>query len=161
MSGQPWQDLQNAFHTFTAKRASDQSENDFVTVIQFSTTARFVHDKQPLHSSLALAAPVCKGTNFVPPLNSALSILTGVQREVPVLIFMSDGQAGDGHSSILETMKSIKPHMPRQSMHTVGFGSDAGHGLLQVRVDLNPTGPLNCVFLFRLWPMKEVEGIIK
>lgn len=154
MDGQPWDDLAAAFHRFIAKRMSDQSENDIVSVIQFTGDCRTIYERQQLTLNTTLGKYRGGGTDFIPPLYEASRILSNAHsQEMPVLIFMSDGEAGD----CIAAMKNLVSCCPKLAVHTVGFGRGAGHGLLQV-----------CIFticfprterFFRAWPMKLVGNI--
>jgi len=132
MNGQPWYDLQQAFARFLHLRESSQYINDIVSVVQFDNSARIVHQGTRLSTSVGLARQHSGGTVFSGALDYAYSILnTRAWTQSPVLIFMSDGEAGDNCNDIIYRINRLKNSF-RLQVHTVGFGSGAGHGLLSV-----------------------------
>jgi len=132
MEGQPWSDLQRAFIRFLLLRESYQLTNDLVSVVQFDDSARIVHQGASLSTSVSLVKQNGGGTKFGRALHHAQTILKSQPwTQSPVLIFMSDGQAQDKQEDILNRITTLKDEH-QLLLHTVGFGSGAGHNLLSV-----------------------------
>ena len=133
MNGQPWQDVCNAFRLFLHKRVGEQATSDLVSVIQFDHTADVVVERAPLQSNLELPDYNGGGTQFIPPLITALNIIRSSQTaHIPVLVFMSDGEAAEPHETVLGVMTALMEYCPSLNVHTIGFGHDASHHRLQV-----------------------------
>ena len=158
MAGKPWSDLCIAFRQFLEKRIADQTENDLVTVIQFDNAKRTVHTRVALSRNIQLASQSQGGTYFVPPLQKTLNHMLSNRRqhEIPVLVFMSDGEAHDA-ANVLPSVRNLVNQVQNVEMHTVGFGSGAGHGLLQVRTHATSTSIH--LFVLRQWLMKAMDSI--
>ena len=133
MGGQPWQDVCNAFRLFLHRRVREQASSDLVSVIQFDNNARIAMQGVSLREDLGLLPYRGGGTAFIPPLNTAQSIVCNSQTAyIPVVVFMSDG-AGEDHTSVLNKMRQLVQHCSALSVHTIGFGYGASHSRLQVR----------------------------
>lgn len=130
MNGKPWEDLQSAFRRFLEKRKEDQATNAVVTVIQFSHTSRIIYIREPFDVELGLGPYDGGNTIYSSPLVDAFRLLLESAQEIPVLIFMSDGDAHDGNC--FETWQKVVRYLPRLEVHTVGFGLGTFHVLLQV-----------------------------
>ena len=133
MRGQPWRDVCTAFQRFLQKRVRAQATSDLVSVIQFDNTANIVMERAPLQSNLRLLGYHGGGTQFIPPLTTALNILMNSQTaHIPVLVFMSDGKAAESHEKVLGVMTALMEYCRSLNVHTIGFGNDASHHRLQV-----------------------------
>jgi hypothetical protein len=123
MSGQPWQDVMQAYRGHLARRRIDQGVTDIVSVITFDSSPRLAVDRAPLPS-----APVIVpfngggGKEFSGALQQALrQFQQTASTHKSVLIFMSDGQAGDASPVCRQLQSSV----PGIQAHFIGFGGGA------------------------------------
>mmetsp|Transcript_46309 Transcript_46309/g.107760 ORF Transcript_46309/g.107760 Transcript_46309/m.107760 type:complete len:1137 (-) Transcript_46309:94-3504(-) len=121
MRGTPWEELTKAYTAFLDDRlAQDGENNDLVSIIVFNTSARTQVRAEPLSSK-----PMPKygggGTKFAPALQEALKVLEEVSEGVGILIFMSDGCAGDLALS-LPLARQMRETYDGLQTHFVGFG---------------------------------------
>ena len=139
MWGDPWEHLSVAFKEFLDQRLRDQSTSDLVSVIQFDHSARQVMQRVQLRADLGLLECNEGNTAFLPPLNMACDILRNRQdTELPVLIFMSDGDGHDDPEAVLNKMREMAEQYRPLSVHTVAFGEHACVDRLQVSLLLIP-----------------------
>ena len=135
MRGAPWRELIGAFERFWRSRIEDQGPPEYVSVVQFSGTARTTHRLKPLHGPAPSLDYFSGGTQFVPPVQEASNLISQygpAQGFTPVVILMSDGGSGDGPQAakILEGL--ARTHQKRFTSYTVGFGSGADRTLQQM-----------------------------
>jgi len=130
MSGSPWDELVRAYTIFLNKRLSDQmGVNDIISIIQFDDNARTTVEGISIHAAPRQLHCRGGGTIFAPALQQARNLIA-TTKDIPVLIFMSDGNASDGPSAIT-AIQAILAASPNVQVHTIAFGSSAGHQLLQ------------------------------
>ena len=133
MQGRPWRALKEALQEFLEKRQEDQSKRDIITLIEFDDEAYITCDREPLTGNVQLSSTPKFGTRFHPALDAAEETLSCRERhKIPVFIFMSDGGAGDNERLVPGRMRDIVNSYGPMSVHTIGFGPLARHGLLQV-----------------------------
>ena len=162
MWGDPWDHLSNAFKQFLDQRLRDQSTTDLVSVIQFDDSARQVMQRVPLQADLELLECNEGNTAFLPPLNMACDILSNREAtELPVLIFMSDGDGHDDPRFVMEKMWEMAEQYRPLSVHTVAFGEHACVDRLQVLLLLMLLWKLMNALLFRKWPPRQMEYFMR
>jgi len=122
MRGQ-WNNVVLAYTRFIEMRKHEQTGGEeFVSVIQFSSTAREIFRDHPIRTVPSALAFNGGGTEFDPALNMAQQMCASA-KGTPVIIFMSDG---DG------TYSGVMNHIYNQcsarnlQVHTIAFGGDAG-----------------------------------
>jgi hypothetical protein len=123
MSGQPWQDLMQAYRGYLKRRQIEQGATDRVSVITLDSSPRLAADRAPLPS-----APVSVpfngggGKEFGGALQQALrQFQQTASTHKAVLIFMSDGQAGDA----CPVCRQLQSSVPGIRAHFIGFGGAA------------------------------------
>jgi hypothetical protein len=123
MSGQPWQDVMQAYRGHLERRRIDQGVTDIVSVITFDSSPRLAADRAPLPSAPA-SVPFNGGggKEFSGALQQALrQFQQTASTYKSVLIFMSDGQAGDASPVCRQLQSSV----PGIQAHFIGFGGSA------------------------------------
>ena len=132
----PWDELMNAFNVFWKQSAAEPGPPMFVSVVQFGTSARVTQTMVPLFGAVPRLQPEWSGTRFKPAVDLA-EILVRTKAGptngwTAVVIFMSDGAAGDSApaAKVLEGM--AQQYGNQFSSYTVGFGSGAPRTLEQM-----------------------------
>ncbi|KDO21871.1 hypothetical protein SPRG_12373 [Saprolegnia parasitica CBS 223.65] len=97
MEGESWQALTAAFHAYVAQILATRSQNcaDIVSVVTFDTTARIVHEAQPLIKMAKISLPFSGGcTSYDAGLRCANEVLSRNDHKsyTPVMLFLSDGE---------------------------------------------------------------------
>jgi uncharacterized protein YegL len=130
MRGQPFASLTTAYSSFLRdRRASGQGTcADVVSTIMFNSSARVTVDCQPITAVKLELTYAGGGTCFGPALREALRQMQK-SRCSPILIFMSDGGAGDGDAE----MSAIRAAYGASGLqvHTISFGSGADQAKLR------------------------------
>eukprot|EP01127_Copromyxa_protea_P012712 TRINITY_DN3334_c0_g4_i1.p1 TRINITY_DN3334_c0_g4~~TRINITY_DN3334_c0_g4_i1.p1 ORF type:complete len:2536 (-),score=396.53 TRINITY_DN3334_c0_g4_i1:97-7002(-) len=124
MEGSRWDDLNKAYLLFLRKRRNNQiGIDDKVSIVQFDGIARTICRNQPLSNVKEEELTMHGGgTAFRPAFKKAAKCFDCGDRScVPVLIFMSDGEADDDPTDIL---LEIHQQHPRLQAHMIAFGSD-------------------------------------
>jgi hypothetical protein len=109
MSGQPWIDLERAYHQFLDRRRSDQGgSRDLVSIVLHHSTTMLALDRASIISPQA-RVPLCPrwgGNSFYVALQGVREQLNKVGPEyTPMMIFMSDGgDCRDGNPNAPEPM---------------------------------------------------------
>lgn len=128
MSGAPWEELVCAFNAFWAATAASPGPPMFASVIQFGTSARVTHSMLPIQGQPPALQPHYSGTRFHPPVVEAQGLISrhGPQNDYSVVVvFMSDGAAGDASQAASVLGNLAQQYPGRFESHTVGFGSGA------------------------------------
>ena len=124
-----WTELVSAFNRFWQTRAAEQSGTpEYASVVQFSDTARVTHTMQVVHGPAPSITFQGGYTEFVPPIRHVCELVANygpAQGYTVVVVFMSDGAAGDaaGAANLLERLAS--EHLSQFACYTVGFGASA------------------------------------
>ncbi len=102
MRGDEWTALQSSFSAYLTVLSSNGSSSDIVSVIQFDNTARIVAESLSAHDAAALNLSMNGGgTAFGPALSQTIELLRRDSSTCDiVLVFMTDGQNGDGDAPI-------------------------------------------------------------
>jgi len=134
MKGQPWCDLCAAFTKFLEQR---RGRSDVVSVVQFSSSARTtlscVTVEQALSATLDFQSG---GTQFHPALLKARFFLENPSKGMtPVLIFMSDGENGDGDCD--SVMQQLADASRGLVVHTIFFGCSHSERLQSMAAVVN------------------------
>ena len=162
MSGQPWQDVCNAFRLFLQRRVREQATSDLVSVIQFDNNARIAMQGVSIREDLELLRNRRGGTKFIPPLTVAQRIVSNSQTaHIPVLVFMSDGAGGDSHGCVLNKMRELIQYCPSLSVHTIGFRRGAPHVRLQVRSTSTWCRIVDDSTVVRKWQLRLGDSITR
>ena len=123
MHSKPWEDLKNAVETFVEQRKL-VSTSDTLSIVIYNISARVVACNQPL-SSFTVRCLTYQGgqTSFRAALSTADSLIGQNlrQNEIPVLIFMSDGNASDGEDEMINISKKYN-FKYGLVVYTLGFG---------------------------------------
>lgn len=91
-----WSGVVVAYNQYIFKRKQSQSDSDLVSVVQFDGNARTTVRRQPLSSTPGNLSYHGGGTAFYPAAVEACKLARETPTShSPVVIFMSDGQAGD------------------------------------------------------------------
>lgn len=126
-----WKSLEQAYQGFLARRRNDQGGDDYVTIVQFNSSARTICHHQRLDTNPSLSSLPRGGTNYCSGLSEAeKEIVADNTASSIMLIFMSDGGDGSGGNPV-EMIKQLKAKCDaRHSFvcHTIGFGSDVSQG---------------------------------
>ncbi len=136
MQGELFEELKKAYNDFVAQRLQHGGEEDRLTVINFSSKARYIGRSMPFSS-----APILTfnggNTNFAPPLQLAQDVLSDDARShgsclIPILILMTDGGCGD-LTQAMSLMRSIDATFKDKNMqvHFVAFGAKASTAKLE------------------------------
>jgi uncharacterized protein YegL len=140
MTGQPWNELLNAYRNYIKCRQVDaadlQGAGDSVSVVQFSSSARITYSKRSVVDAELALTMQSGGTNFGPALDQALHCLKQTSpNEIPVLLFMSDG-GGSGGMEGMHRVKSALSSHDNFKVYTVGFGAGASADTLREMADV-------------------------
>ncbi|OGV70355.1 MAG: hypothetical protein A2283_13990 [Lentisphaerae bacterium RIFOXYA12_FULL_48_11] len=140
MRGSKGKEAEEATEALVAEISSQQNNGMFlVSIVDFSDSARLVHDPTPANQLAGHIKPmrIGGGTNVTSGLEIALSTLksqgniveANVKRLKPVVITTSDGGHNIGPASelidIAGSVKAIADHV------TVGFGDDSDDKMLK------------------------------
>jgi len=130
MQGPPWTQLMGAYNGFLNKRSADQSRaGDIFSVVPFGSGARVAVDRKDLNTTKQTPIDYRSGgTCFSPALSTALAQIrqagTGYK---PVVVFMSDGGAGDGDPEMTQLAAAAQGLV----LHVIAFGGGADGTKLQ------------------------------
>jgi len=129
MGGEPWDELVNAFNVFWMQSAAEPTPAKHVSVVQFGTNARVTQQMIPLRGAAPGLSPVYSGTNFFPAIKASAKLIDSVAGPnngyTAVVIFMSDGHAGDVAQAVRMLESLAQQHGNGFCSYTVGFGSGA------------------------------------
>jgi uncharacterized protein YegL len=123
-SGSPWQQCVDAYNSFLNQRIKDQGLDDLVTVIVFSCSAQVQVQRSTVESAPRNLRYTDGGTSFCPALSLADQQMRAC-RAIPVLLFMSDGEAGD-NSAARRQLESMRRSHDGLQINAVFFGSGGG-----------------------------------
>jgi Mg-chelatase subunit ChlD len=129
MSGSPWNALVAAYQSFLARRQNDQGGDDLFSVVQFSSGARIICQRQRLSTTPQTLHFGNGGTTYIAGLQSADTVIAGdTSTSSVVMIFMSDG--GDGGPNPLPKINEFHQKYRNKNFicHTVAFGSGVSQG---------------------------------
>jgi len=101
----------------------------FVSVVQFGSSARITQQLLPLQGPAPSLSPTWSGTCFKPAVDQAEQLIQTVAGPgngyTAVIVFMSDGAAGDSAPAAQVLERLALMHGNQFSSYTVGFGSSA------------------------------------
>ncbi len=118
-----WSGVVVAYNQYIAKRKQSQSDSDLVSVVQFDSSAHTTVCKQPLSATPNSLSYRGGGTAFYPAAAEACKLAGETpSTHTPVVIFMSDGQAGDAsqaasafaalnHQVVRKTSNNLELHV--------------------------------------------------
>jgi len=130
-----WSELMNAFNVFWQQSSAEPGPPMYVSVVQFGTHARVTQQMVPLQGIAPKLSPQWSGTCFLPAVEKAAELVNVAGPNngySAVVIFMSDGAAGDSTpaTEVLEALAD--EYSDKFSSYTVGFGSGAPRTLEQM-----------------------------
>jgi len=134
--GTPWSELMNAFRVFWEQSSAEPGPPMFVSVVQFGSGARVTKRMIPLQGQAPRLSPQWSGTCFKPAVDAAEDVVRSnggpTTGYTAVVIFMSDGAAGDSTEAahVLEGM--AQQYGNQFASYAVGFGSGAPKTLEQM-----------------------------
>lgn len=126
MSGHPWQKLKEAYNNFVAvrRRAHQGHCTDVYSVVTFASSARTHFTHAPVSEPTRDIEQVSGGTRFLPAMDKAKAVLdmplAGDYK--PIVIFMSDGCAGDS-AAAAAVVEELNTKLGGLTFHSVAFGS--------------------------------------
>jgi len=125
MGGRPWDELIRALNQFWNRRSAEQGPAEYVSIVQFGSSARTWYDHVRLQGPPPALEYHSGGTAFKPPIQVAQQLITKHGGNGPVaIIFMSDGCSNDGvPTDILEQLATARGK--NFSCYAVGFGGGA------------------------------------
>jgi len=132
MSGQRWKEAVHAFRAFWKELAADQMVSKHVSVIIFNSEVRLAHEMAPVSGSPLELQFKGGQTAFAPPVFAASQLIAQHgpdQGYTAVVVFMSDGVAGDAGNATQELENLAVAHGSHFASYTVGFGSGASRTL--------------------------------
>jgi len=125
MSGSPWSDLIGALNRFWMMRAEEQGPAEYVSIVQFDSSARTTHSHVRLVGSPPALSYNGGGTRFHPPAQKARELIDSHGMGPAVVIFMSDGGSNDGNAAAGEFQQIANARGSKFSCYTIGYGSQA------------------------------------
>jgi len=131
MSGLPWSELIGALNRFWKMRNEEQGPAEFVSIVQFGSSARPTHTRLRLQGSPPSLQYGGGGTAFHPPARNARQLIEAYPGPAAV-IFMSDGGSNDGGAATHEFQQIANSRGTGFSCYTIGFGGGASSTLAQM-----------------------------
>jgi len=128
MKGSPWSELISAFQAFWATTADATPGSMFASVVQFNDGARTTQQFVPIEGAAPTLTPQWSGTCFEPATLEAKRLIDQYGPSngyTTVVIFMSDGAAGDAGSATRVLQSLAQQYSGQFESHTVGFGPGA------------------------------------
>jgi uncharacterized protein YegL len=127
MRGDPWSNLMTAFKGFINAKQNSQNTLDFVSVVTYNATSKVHYSKVAIMSideSKKNLTYRDGDTEFTGAFREAYSIIANDRLSIPIIIFMSDGDAPDP-SYYIQTnlMKDFKAR--NLKIHSIAFGAQA------------------------------------
>lgn len=140
-----WSGVVSAYNQYLGRRKQYQCTTDLVSVVQFSSASRITVNQQPIAAAPSSLSYGNGGTTFHPAsLNACQLARSTPSTHVPVVVFMSDGCAGDSHlaaeefSRLNTEIHNTKGHF--LDLYVIAFGSGANVGQLGRIAGASPTG---------------------
>ena len=124
-----WRGLIQAFLEFLNIRKEKGGDQDLVTVIQFSTTARITMNGVSLEEAITQGSRLnCGGggTNFTPALIMAQQSFANQLHTNSVMVFMTDGDCADSNQSINECTNIHQMMLDRLQFFGIAFNTSGG-----------------------------------
>ncbi len=147
MSGD-WSGVVSAYNQYVKRRLQNQSECDLVSVVQFDDSATISVHMEPISKVPSNLDYSGRGTRFHPASQKAFELVTnGPSSHVPVVVFMSDGQASDTDAAV-GTFAQINRNV-RQTyesdleLHVIAFSNGASTSQLQKIAESSRNGKLH------------------
>jgi len=126
----PWKELVSAFNAFWDNEAAKAGTGPpmYASVVQFGRTARTTIGMMPIQGAAPELSPQWSGTCFHPATVMAQDLINQhgpSNGYTAVVVFMSDGAAGDAAPAAQVLGALAKQHPGQFESHTVGFGDGA------------------------------------
>jgi len=133
MQGKDWNEAVNAFKAFEKQLSCNNSISQHMSAIIFNDAARVVHHMVPVEKDISLTLEFQGGTTaFLPPVQEAARLIAmhgPEQGYTAVVVFMSDGGAGDAAQAAQVLEGFANRHGNLFASYTVGFGNHASRNL--------------------------------
>mmetsp|Transcript_1455 Transcript_1455/g.3038 ORF Transcript_1455/g.3038 Transcript_1455/m.3038 type:complete len:1794 (-) Transcript_1455:138-5519(-) len=143
-----WNGVVSAYNQYIARRKQNQSDCDLISVVQFDNSAEITVNKVLISQAPNQLRYDGGGTSFDPASQKA-SALAGTTplSHAPVIVFMSDGCAGDASSAAktFSTLNnSIKQTFENElELHVIAFGKSSSLSQLQEIANSSKNGKLH------------------
>ena len=127
----PWKELVSAFTAFWDNEAAKVGTGGplmYASVVQFGSSARTTIHMMPVQGAAPALSPKWSGTCFHPATIMAQDLINQhgpTNGYTAVVVFMSDGAAGDAAPAAQVLGALAKQHPGQFESHTVGFGDGA------------------------------------
>ena len=143
-----WSGVVAAYNQYIMRRRQNQSDCDLVSVVQFDNSALVTAQLTPITQAPNQLDYRGGGTCFHPAAQSACQLAAATpSSHVPVVVFMSDGEAGDaGHAAGAFSVLNRNERHKRGSdleLHVIAFGSGASTAQLQQIAGSSRNGKLH------------------
>jgi uncharacterized protein YegL len=131
-----WAGVVVAYNQFLSRRRQNQSESDLISVVQFDDLSRVTVQQNSISRAPKGLSYRGGGTLFHPAARLACQMASATPpSHVPVIVFMSDGQARDASAAAVEfsTLNSEIRHRLGSDMelHVIAFGSGVDNAQLR------------------------------
>ena len=142
-----WNGVVQAYNQYIARRLQYQCDSDLVSVVQFDHSSRVTIRETPIRHAPKTLHYHGGGTCFHPASQSACEVARGTtSSHVPVVVFMSDGCAGDA-ASAASLFSSLNTEIKGSTgsdleLHVIAFRSGADMSQLGQIVRASPSGKL-------------------
>jgi len=88
------------YNQYLLQRLQKQCNSDLVSVVQFDSTAHIAVQTEPLFSAPKTLGYRGGGTQLYPAAECAVALVQATPASyIPVIVFMSDGEANDAHTA--------------------------------------------------------------
>ena len=143
-----WSGVVAAYNQFITRRCENQRESDLVSVVQFSNTAEVTVRMRPIVRVPNDLKYRSGGTQFYPAALSACQLADETPRShVPIIMFMSDGQANDAAQAASEfsqlTGRIHRTYDTNLELHVISFGGQASTSQLSQITGSSKNGKLH------------------
>jgi uncharacterized protein YegL len=143
-----WAGVVVAYNRFLSRRRHNQNESDLVSVVQFDSSARVTVQQVSISLAPKALSPHLGGTRFHPAaIHACVLARETPSSHVPVIVFMSDGQANDASAAAVEFLKlnSEIRHLRESDLelHVIAFGSGVNHAQLRQIAAASPNGKVH------------------
>ena len=143
-----WSGVVVAYNQYISKRKQSQSDSDLVSVVQFGSNAQTTVRQQTLSTTPSNLAYHGGGTAFYPAAVEACKLAKETPpSHTPVIIFMSDGQAGDASHAACsfsafndDLYRATKNHL---ELHVIAFGSGTDQAQLNEIARVSKSGKVH------------------
>ncbi len=143
-----WSGVVAAYRQYVEKRKQSQSDSDLVSVVQFDGVSRITVTNASLSEAPMNLSQHGGGTLFHPAALDACKLARDTPlSHTPVIIFMSDGEAGDASAAARE-FSLLNDHVSRVlhadlELNVIAFGGGANFTQLQLIAQASKVGKVH------------------